>query len=254
MSEHKEEKGFIDSLKPKAAFQAGLFSGLGIMFVIGFFILLGMLLNGDGFSLGNGKKANDNNKFEEPKAAVVNEETGIQFVQPHSEDYVKGNPDAKVTVVEYSDIDCPYCKSFYNTVEQILAKYPNDVNVVFRQFPLQQLHPNAPTKAAATECVGELGGNDAFWTYLDKLFVDELEVSELAKGATQVGVSEADFQECMDSGRYDSKIAASIQEAAKAGGRGTPYSILTDGSNTIPINGALPLERITPEIDKLLAQ
>lgn len=255
MSEHKEEKGFIDNLKPQAAFKVGLLSGLGIMFVLGFFIMLGMLLNGDGISLGSGsKKANDNNKFEAPKQAVVNQDTGIEFVQPHSEDYVKGNPDAKVTLVEYSDIDCPFCQRFHGTIGQILEAYPNDVNVVFRHFPLTQLHPDAATKAAASECVGELGGNDAFWSYLDVLFNNKTAVSGLAQAAGQVGVDQTAFQECLDSGKYDAKIAASTQEATKAGARGTPYSILTDGTQTIPVNGALPFEQVKPQIDSLLSQ
>lgn len=253
MNEHKE-KGFVDSLKPRAAFKAGLLSGLGIMFVVGFFILLGIMLNGEGMSFGDGKKANDNNKFAERQEAVVDEESGIVFVQPHEEDYVRGNPDAKLTLVEYSDIDCPFCTRFHETTKQILEEYPNDVNIVFRHFPLLQLHPDAGTKAAATECVGELGGNDAFWTYLDNLFTNKLEVTELAKGAGQAGVSEAAFQECLDSGRYDAKLAASTREATEAGARGTPYSVLTDGTVTIPINGALPFEQVKTHIDGLLAQ
>lgn len=253
MSENNE-KGFIDNLRPKAAFKAGLLSGLGIMFVIGFFILLGLLLNGDGMSLGSKKTSDKNNNFVEKQAPVVDAATGIKFVQPHDGDYVKGNPDAKITLVEYSDIDCPYCQRFHDTAKQILAAYPNDVNVVYRHFPLPQLHPNAPKKAEATECVGELGGNDAFWAYLDKLFVEKTPMTDLATAAASVGVNQAKFQECLDSGKYASKLTASTQEATDAGGRGTPYSILTDGTATVPVNGALPFEQVKTQIDQLLAK
>lgn len=85
-----------------------------------------------------------------------------------SEDNVKGDVEnAKVTIVEYSDFDCPFCTRFHATMNSVFAKYNGEVAWVYRHFPLEQLHPNAKAVAVASECVAKLGGNDAFWTFAD---------------------------------------------------------------------------------------
>lgn len=248
--EENNQKGFIDKLKPREAFKAGFISAFAIVFVIGFFVLLGMMLGDKDFSFGSKKSTNNN--FAAKQAPVVAQDTGIQFVPPHDEDYVRGNPDAKITLVEYSDIDCPYCQKFHETAKQIVEAYPNDVNWVYRHFPLPQLHPDAPKKAEAAECVGELGGNDAYWSFLDKVIAEKTPLASLSGVASSLGVNSASFQECLDSGKYADKISGTTNEALAAGGRGTPYSILYDGQNTVPINGALPFEQVKVQIDSLL--
>lgn len=92
-------------------------------------------------------------------------------VQPvGANDLVRGNPDAPVTIVEFSDIDCPFCQRVHPTLEQLLADRPDDVNWVYRHFPIPQLHPNATAKAIAAECVYEITNDaDKYWEYLDLL-------------------------------------------------------------------------------------
>ncbi|OGD66802.1 hypothetical protein A2442_01615 [Candidatus Campbellbacteria bacterium RIFOXYC2_FULL_35_25] len=89
-----------------------------------------------------------------------------------ADDHILGSPDADVIMVEYSDLECPFCKNFHLTTKQIMAEYGENgqVALVFRHFPLDQLHSKARTEAAATECAAEIGGNDVFWAYLDKVF------------------------------------------------------------------------------------
>ena len=87
----------------------------------------------------------------------------------NDEDHSLGNKNAGVQIVEFSDMDCPYCKSFNNTIDQLIEMYGDKIGVVYRHFPLTQLHPNAKTEAEATECAAELGGNTAFWQYFNKL-------------------------------------------------------------------------------------
>jgi len=82
-------------------------------------------------------------------------------------DYVGGNKDAKFSLVEFSDIDCPFCKRFHPTAQKLVDTYKGQVNWVYRQFPLDQLHPNARMKAQGARCAGKLGGAEAFWKYLD---------------------------------------------------------------------------------------
>jgi protein-disulfide isomerase len=86
------------------------------------------------------------------------------------QDHVRGNKDAQVLLIEYSDFQCPYCQRFHPTTLQVLEEYKDQVGFVYRHFPLDQLHPYARPAAEASECIKELGGEDAFWKFADKAF------------------------------------------------------------------------------------
>ena len=86
------------------------------------------------------------------------------------EDHVLGNADAPVELVLFSDMQCPFCKQFHATLKQIESEYGDQVVIAFRHLPLEQRHPNAKPLAEGSECAAELGGNDAFWAYLDEVF------------------------------------------------------------------------------------
>ena len=94
----------------------------------------------------------------------------IVDVPVSSSDHIRGNVNAQITIVEYSDLECPFCKVFHGTMKQAMAAYGDKVRWVYKHFPLDQLHPKADKEAEAAECAGELGGNDAFWAYIDKVF------------------------------------------------------------------------------------
>src|SRR3989344_2489645 len=87
-------------------------------------------------------------------------------------DYILGNPNAPIKIVEYSDLECPFCKQFQTTMHQIMQYYGNSGQVawVFRHFPLAQLHSKAPREAQAAECAGEQGGSEAFFKFVDRVF------------------------------------------------------------------------------------
>ncbi|MFZ2149790.1 MAG: thioredoxin domain-containing protein [Minisyncoccia bacterium] len=100
---------------------------------------------------------------------VESKETKIRPVS--AEDHVVGDLNtAKLVVVEYSDLECPFCKSFHATMHQVVEKSNGDVAWVYRHYPIPQLHPKALRAAEATECAWEQGGNKAFWKYADKVF------------------------------------------------------------------------------------
>jgi protein-disulfide isomerase len=86
-------------------------------------------------------------------------------------DHIRGDINAPVKIVEFSDIDCPFCKRFHSTMQEVMKTYGDSGKVawVYRHFPLTQLHPDAANKAEASECVAELGGNDKFWAFVDGL-------------------------------------------------------------------------------------
>jgi protein-disulfide isomerase len=156
-------------------------------------------------------------------------------------------------MIIYSDADCPFCSKFHETINQLLKDYAGKLKVIYRHFPLAQLHPEAPKKAEAIECVGELGGNTKVWLFLDKLFVTtKPKLTELGATAKSIGVDQTKFQTCLDSGKYATKVSTQASGAQTAGAQGTPYSLLIKGANVIPINGAYPIAEIKKILDDLL--
>jgi len=175
-----------------------------------------------------------------------------------SKDHIIGNRNADLVIVEYSDTECPFCKIFHVTMHQIVSDYKGRVAWVYRHFPIVQLHSKAPKEAEATECANELGGNQVFWNYLDKLFEttnsnDSLNPTELPKIASAVGLDVTAFNTCLSSGKYTEFMTKSVEEAVKAGAQGTPYSVIVPkkGQRVI-INGAEPIESVKLKIDALL--
>lgn len=176
-----------------------------------------------------------------------------------STDHVRGNPDARVIIVEYSDFECPFCKSFHLTMQQIMDEYGKDGQVawVYRHFPLDQLHPvKARLEAITSECVAEIGGNNAFWQFTDRFF--ELTPSNnqtnidvvLPKIIEELGLSQSAIDECVASGKYDQHIQDDIDNAVATGGRGTPWSIIiSQNGETFPLSGAQPYTTVKQLID-----
>lgn len=180
-----------------------------------------------------------------------------------SEDHIRGNPNAAVKIVEYSDFECPFCKRFHETMKQITEEYGEErIAWVYRHFPLDQLHPvKARQEAVASECANELGGNDAFWAYTDRFF--ELTPSNnrtdvdvlLPQIAKEIGLDVAKFNECLKSKKYDDHIEADVKDAAATGGNGTPWSIIVAANGKkYPLNGAQPYESIKQLIEVALKQ
>jgi protein-disulfide isomerase len=177
-----------------------------------------------------------------------------------AEDHILGNPDAELMFVEYSDTECPYCKQFHITLKQMMSEYGANGKIawVYRHFPIDQLHPKARKEAEATECANELGGKAKFWEYTDAVYSrtnsnNSLDPAELPKIAKDIGLNVADFNKCLSSGKYANKVEADYQDAVKAGGRGTPNSIIVsrDGTKTV-VQGAQPYESVKRIIDALL--
>lgn len=90
--------------------------------------------------------------------------------QVSEKDHIIGSPDADIVIIEYSDFECPYCKSHHATLKKIVEEYGGKVAWVFRHYPLVELHQNAFEKAIASECISQIKGNDAFWKYTDLLY------------------------------------------------------------------------------------
>ena len=202
-------------------------------------------------------------------AVAVNKETSMAPVT--SSDHIFGNPNAIIKIVEYSDTSCPYCKIFHPTMQKIMEQYGPSGKVawVYRSFPLdkpnangQILHPNAGHESQALECASALGGNDAFWKFINRLYeitpsdqgqpLDQKQLPVIAKFA---GLDTIGFNECLSSGRFKDKVEKQYLDGVNAGVSGTPYSvIITPSGSKIPIIGAQSYATVKTAIDALLAE
>ena len=155
-------------------------------------------------------------------------ETYTPIRPPEDGDHIRGNPNAEIAIVEYSDYDCPFCKRFHETMKGVLATEEGQagtVSWVYRHFPIQTLHPNAPTLSHASECVAELGGHTAFWEFSDMYYDQQGQVADLTEFGSRFNISSTDFTACMDEQRHLDRVKEDLEEVVKAGGRGTPYNV-----------------------------
>ena len=176
-------------------------------------------------------------------------------------DHYKGNLNAPVKIVEYSDFECPFCKQFHQTLDTVFEKNKDNVVWVFRQFPLEQLHKKATPVAMASECVAELGGNEAFWKFTNGYFEatlsnDRTDIDTvIPKLVASVGVDKAKFTECYESGRHQEVIDGHIANAIETGGRGTPWTIIiAPNGKTYAVNGSQSAATVQKTIDMALQQ
>jgi protein-disulfide isomerase len=177
---------------------------------------------------------------------------------PTAADHILGNAKAPIVIVEYSDIECPFCKQDHSTLHLLLNEYEKSGKVawVYRHFPV---HENSAKEAEATECAAELGGNDAFWRYLDKIFEmtpsnDGLDLAKLPEIAQSIGLNVGSFNTCLSSGKHASKIEAHFQDMKENAVRGTPYAaIFAKGELVHEVReGAVPHEYLKAIVDDIL--
>lgn len=181
---------------------------------------------------------------------------------PTKDDHVYGNIDAPVTLIEYSDFECPFCKRFHRTAKRLVDESKGQVKWVYRHFPIEQLHPiKARKESVASECANELGGNDAFWKFADRLY--ELTPSNnrtdidtvIPQIAREIGLDEKKFASCLTSGRHDQRIDEDHRNAVASGGKGTPWSIIVSKSGkTYPLSGAQPYAAVRQIVELALGK
>ncbi len=158
-----------------------------------------------------------------------------------------GPPNAKVTIVEFSDFQCPYCKMFKdNTLAQLKQAYGDRVRFVFRDFPLDSIHPYARQAAEAAQCAHEQG---KFWEYHDVLFANQqaLTIPDLKRYAQQLGLDTRRFNDCVDSHKYQASVEADVQEGNRLHVSGTPTFFI----NGQALVGAQPFEAFRSAINEV---
>jgi len=174
-------------------------------------------------------------------------------------DHVRGSADASVVFYEYSDLECPFCASFHQPLLMAKEQYGDDFTWVYRHFPLATLHSKARDEANASECAGKLGGEGAFWGFIDRFFEltpsnDQTDTESVYRHITgELGLSYDELAHCIEDKEFDEKVERDLNNAIETGGEGTPWGILVskDGQK-IPVGGALPYESLARLIESLL--
>ena len=156
---------------------------------------------------------------------------------------------APVTIVEFSDFQCPFCKQVVPTLTQVLSRYGEKVKLVFRDFPIDSLHPQARKAAEAARCAQDQG---KFWDYHDALFANasKLGPEQLKTYAQQVGLDLPSFERCLASGTHAAAVQKSVDEGMRLGVTGTPAFFI----NGELVSGAQPVESFARVIERELAR
>jgi protein-disulfide isomerase len=182
------------------------------------------------------------------EAPVTQQPQYTRYDIPTENSYALGPVDAPITIVEFSDYQCPFCRRWHAEVyEPLLAAYPGKIRLVYRNLPLTSIHPDALGAAEAAMCAGE---QDVYWKYHDKLFSSEsLGNSVYLQYAQELGLNMPAFEACLNDHKYQKTIESDSDFAINLGIRSTPTFFI----NGLAVVGAQPLDVFKQVIDKELA-
>ncbi|MCA9376276.1 MAG: thioredoxin domain-containing protein [Candidatus Doudnabacteria bacterium] len=256
----------LDTMTSRLAFRVGFFSGAlilsGVLFVFLFIF----------FGINNGNRTTGTVAGGTADSINANAGDALGLPSPYedvlgevalaADDHIRGDKDADFLLIEYSDYECPFCKNFHGTPEQIMElaeEKGTSVAWVYRHFPLS-FHEGAFEAAIASECVNEQAGSDGFWAFTDAYYaktrsngwgIDRDKWGEMAKEAGVANVQQ--FEACVDSEKYGDQVNAEQVEAELLGVTGTPGNIILNqktGEAKL-ISGAYPLDAFEEVIDLL---
>ncbi len=173
-------------------------------------------------------------------------------------DYRLGAAQPKLILVEYSDLECPFCGQFHPAIKQVAEELSGEVQWVYRHFPLTQIHQNALPAALAAECVGQMKGNAAFWTYINGVFAQQKLIGKplIESLAGVQGISATDLEACMAKDETLAIVQKQFNDAVAAGGQGTPFTIILDskGKQVATLPGSMAYAQLKAQVEALLAK
>jgi len=249
MTFFKKDGDLFKDLKPKQSFFMGAGWGIAVAVTILLIVFMVSLLGGSGPTNTEVAIQNTNTNVAptaptQPTPPVVD---ASKLPPVTSEDNIQGDLNAQLTLISYSDFQCPYCARHIPTLDKIMDEYKGKVKLIFRHFPLNSIHPQAQKAAEAAECAAEQG---KFWEMHDKIFANQkaITVDNLKSYAGGLGLSSSQFDNCLDSGKYASKVQSQMQGGAAAGVTGTPATFVGDQL----VKGAVPYENLKSIIDSKL--
>lgn len=174
------------------------------------------------------------------------------------QDHKLGASNPKLTLVEYSDLECPFCGQFHPAIKQVAEELSGEVAWVYRHFPLTQIHQNALPAALAAECVAQMKGNDGFWTYINGVFAQQKLIGKplIESLAAAQGITAADLEACMAKDETLAVVQKQFNDAVAAGGQGTPFTIILDskGKQIATLPGSMAYAQLKAQVDALLAK
>ena len=178
-------------------------------------------------------------------------------------DHLLGTNAADVTIIEYIDFECPYCKAFHGTPQEVVKRLSGKVNMVWRHFPLDFHNPAALNAAEASVCAAKVGGNKAFWKYADAVIMrtegngkgmPATNGNPLSALAKELNIDPVSFQKCLDTGVGKQKVAEDEQDGKNSGINGTPGVIVRNNKTgkSVLMTGAVPLDKLENQVRELL--
>jgi len=189
-------------------------------------------------------------KSVETVPAAQGEEGGVSLSR---NDHIIGNRNAQISLITYTDFECPYCRELHGVFKELLELYGAKINVAYRHFPLS-FHANAMNAAQASECVAAQGGDEAFAAFVDRLAKNGPEPDQYSAWLPKIGIDSGEFVRCMDSERFTNRINAGIAEAESLGVSATPTTFVIDhlSGTTLTVEGYYPVEHFREAIDAVL--
>lgn len=253
------KESIFSGASPKLTFVMGVVTGVAAISLLGFILVVSA---GYQFKTGANQdnsrpiaQVNGGTNAPTPSQPDTNQPPAKVNIAVKDIDYIRGDKNAPVTLIEYSDLECPFCKRFHPNMEQLMTEFQGKVRWIHRHFPLS-FHANAQKEAEASECVGKLGGADKYWSFIDKIYTRTtatgtgFALTSLPKLAREVGVSESQFKTCLDSGEFATKVQTDLQEGTTFGVQGTPTTFV----NGTPVEGAVPYEQLKAAVEQALKQ
>ncbi|SDI95936.1 Protein-disulfide isomerase [Ferrimonas sediminum] len=204
------------------------------------------------------KQAQEDAKQEQQRLALEK----YKQVRPPTpgRDHFYGAQDAPITLIEYSDFECPFCKQFHATAKQLVDQSEGQINWVYRHYPLYFHNPGAQKQAEASECAFQLGGDKVFTQYTDTIYHRTrsggkgFPLTQLTPLAEELGLDANAFQECLDNDSQASRVQEDFDEGASIGITGTPGNILrhNDSGDIRLVSGAKPLLELQQQARELM--
>lgn len=189
----------------------------------------------------------------QPEVDLTSEDS-LALLALRENDKIKGNRDAKLLLIEYSDYECPFCQQFHETAQQLVNDYDGQLAWAYRHFPLD-IHPGADDKSIFAECIYNEYGEDAFWSFTDYIFENiQTPVSQLETVAADLGYSSAGLTSCLENNETADFVLEDFNNGLALGVNGTPGNFIynRETGEVTPVTGALPYENIKPLVDQLL--
>jgi len=202
------------------------------------------------------------NKTKPPQDLLAEESYFINQIKTVDEkDYIRGNPNAPILLIEYSDYECPTCVEFHASLKKIMNEFGASGKVawVYRQFPVSNIFPNSNKLSETALCVGEIGDNNAFWKFTDYIFTnrqadDLTDMTKLEESVKETGVDRDLFESCIRNGRNKKLLEKSSSEALAAGIENLPHTFVVIGDESKSISGAVSYTVVRQIVKDLIDQ